>query len=251
LGFKNSSFFCCSDPELWLRSNAIGSNAPIFLAGLWWNWWARNIVCVGNESIHSFKVVAEVNKLAALIVSCFPARVVTDTRRRWISWHPCKTDCVVLNVDGSCLGDPGRAGFGGLFRYGDGEWISGFSGYLGIANNTFAELMALYHGLKIAREAGNNRLFCYSDSKTVLDLLSTDMNSFHCYAATIANIQDLLKLEWDVSVRHSLREGNFCADFLATLGSANEAKLSIWESPPSNMQNLLLSDALRVPYPRA
>ncbi|GAU39885.1 hypothetical protein TSUD_69330 [Trifolium subterraneum] len=139
--------------------------------------------------------LAEVSKLVALIVSCFPARVRTDTPRRWISWHSCKTDCVVLNVDGSCLGDPGRAGFGGLFRKGDGEWIRGFSGYLGVTNITLAELMAVYHGLKIAREAGYNRLFCYSDSKTVLDLLSKERNSFHCYAAIIANIQDLLVLE--------------------------------------------------------
>ncbi|GAU33259.1 hypothetical protein TSUD_333820 [Trifolium subterraneum] len=245
LGFQNSSFFSCSDLELWLRNNSIGLNAPTFLAGLWWNWRARNICCVGNASIHSFKVVAEVSKLVALIVSCFPAWVRTDTPR------VCKTDCVVLNVDGSCLGDPGRAGFGGLFRKGDGEWIRGSSGYLGVTNITLAELMAVYHGLKIAREAGYNRLFCYSDSKTVLDLLSKERNSFHCYAAIIANIQDLLVLEWDVSLKHSVREGNFCADFLAKLGSANDEKFSIWESPPPDMQDLLLSDALRVPYPRA
>ncbi|MCI22455.1 ribonuclease H protein, partial [Trifolium medium] len=95
-------------------------------------------------------------------------------------------------------GDPERANFGGLIRHGDGKWIIGFSGYLGIANNTFPELMALYHGLKIAREAGNS-----------------------------------------------------CADFLAKLGSANDAKLSIWESPPLNIHDILLSDALRVPYARA
>ncbi|MCH79848.1 hypothetical protein A2U01_0000607 [Trifolium medium] len=83
-------------------------------------------------------------------------------------------------------------------------------GYLDIANNTLAELMALYHGLKIA---------------------SKERNSFHYYAATIANIQDLLKLEWDVS--------------------SNEAKFCIWESPPLDMQDLLLSNAMRVPYPKA
>ncbi|MCI23251.1 hypothetical protein A2U01_0044429, partial [Trifolium medium] len=34
-------------------------------------------------------------------------------------------------------------------------------------------------------------------------------------------------------------------------GSANDAKLSIWESPPLNIHDLLLSDTPRVPYPRA
>ncbi|MCI04514.1 ribonuclease H protein, partial [Trifolium medium] len=73
----------------------------------------------------------------------------------------------------------------------NGIWISGFSGYLDIANNTFVELMTLYYGIKIAREASYNRLFCYSDSKTVLNLISKDRNLFNCYATTIANIQDM------------------------------------------------------------
>ncbi|PNX61434.1 ribonuclease H, partial [Trifolium pratense] len=78
---------------------------------------------------------------------------------------------MVLNVDGSYLGSPGRAGFGGLIRKGSGECIIGFSGFLGIANVILAELMALYHGLKIARASGYNHRFCYPDSQTVLDLV--------------------------------------------------------------------------------
>ncbi|MCI38156.1 hypothetical protein A2U01_0059384, partial [Trifolium medium] len=35
------------------------------------------------------------------------------------------------------------------------------------------------------------------------------------YAAVITNIQDMLKLNWDVTLSDSLREGNFSADFLA------------------------------------
>jgi ribonuclease HI len=102
---------------------------------------------------------------------------------------------MVLNVDGSCLGNPGRAGFDGLIRNGYGVWIVGFSGFLGIANNTLAELMVLYHELKIARAHGYCRFVCYSDSKTVLDLVTKGYNNYHCYAAIIVNIQDLLKLD--------------------------------------------------------
>jgi hypothetical protein len=36
----------------------------------------------------------------------------------------------------------------GLFRRGDGSWIIGFSGFLEIMNNTFVELMMIYHGLR-------------------------------------------------------------------------------------------------------
>jgi len=43
-------------------------------------------------------------------------------------------------VDESCLGD-GRAGAGGLIRRGDGSWVTGFNDFIGIGNNTYAELL--------------------------------------------------------------------------------------------------------------
>ncbi|PNX59771.1 ribonuclease H [Trifolium pratense] len=111
--------------------------------------------------------------------------------------------------------------------------------------------MALFQGLKIARTSGYNRIFCYFDAQTVLDLVTKGYSNFHCYAAVIANIQDLLKLDWEVSLLHTLREGNACTDFLTKLGSKNDTKLSIWDSPLEDMKDLLLSNALRVAYPRA
>jgi hypothetical protein len=72
-----------------------------------------------------------------------------------------------------------------------------------------------------------------------------------CYAAVIASIKDLLQLDWEVRISHSLREGNYSADFLAKLGSANDDKLTFWESPPAEMESILQADALRVPHPRA
>jgi ribonuclease HI len=58
----------------------------------------------------------------------------------------------VLNVDDSCLGDPRRVG---LVVYIDMEMVNRLVVSVAIwVNNTFLELMVLYHGLKISREAG-------------------------------------------------------------------------------------------------
>jgi hypothetical protein len=64
------------------------------------------------------------------------------------------------------------ADFGGLIRNGGGEWIIDFSAFLGISNHTLDELMALYHGIKIARASDYHGFFCYFDSKTMLDLVT-------------------------------------------------------------------------------
>jgi ribonuclease HI len=62
----------------------------------------------------------------------------------------------VINVDVSYLSDVGRAGFGGLFRTGEGLLINGYSGFLCESSNTntHAELAAILHGLKIFRGLG-------------------------------------------------------------------------------------------------
>ncbi|MCI45398.1 ribonuclease H, partial [Trifolium medium] len=73
----------------------------------------------------------------------------------------------------------------------------------------------------------------------------------HCYTAVITNIQDMLKLNWDVTLSHSLWKGNFNVDFLAKLGSANNIKIKIWEFPPEALKSILFSYALRVLHPKA
>jgi len=72
-------------------------------------------------------------------------------------------------VDESCLGDC-KAGVGGLINRGNGSWVTGFIGFLDIENNTYAELMTLFFGLRLANNMDCNQVCCYSDSKTILSL---------------------------------------------------------------------------------
>ncbi|KAJ1405402.1 ribonuclease H [Sesbania bispinosa] len=53
---------------------------------------------------------------------------------RWVSWIAPREGVVAINSDGSALGCPGRAGFGGLIRNHIGEWIMGYYGSNGSSN---------------------------------------------------------------------------------------------------------------------
>lgn len=55
-----------------------------------------------------------------------------QTPPRTIAWQRPKATSVVLNVDGSALTNPGKAGFGGLVRNSDGEFVFGFYGSAGL-----------------------------------------------------------------------------------------------------------------------
>lgn len=73
---------------------------------------------------------------------------------------------MILNVDGSSLGNHGVSGFGGLIRNSNGAWIQGFAENIGFSNILHAELLGVYYGLVMAWEVGCSELWCYFDSKT-------------------------------------------------------------------------------------
>jgi ribonuclease HI len=82
---------------------------------------------------------------------------------------------MILNVDESSS-NPGISGFGGLIRNSDGAWMHGFAGNIEFSNILHVELLAMYHGLTLAWELDIKDLWCYSDSKTVIKLLSDHVN---------------------------------------------------------------------------
>ncbi|GAU31243.1 hypothetical protein TSUD_149290 [Trifolium subterraneum] len=150
---------------------------------------------------------------------------------------------MILNVDGSSIGNPGISGFGGLIRNSDGAWVHGFVGNIGHSNILHAELLAIYHGLVLAWELDIKDLCCYSDSKTAIKLLSDHVNEWHQYAAIIYNIKNFLSRNWRVRLVHTLREGNNCTYFLAKFGARNPEAYSSIVVPLNGMSLLLLADA--------
>jgi hypothetical protein len=67
-----------------------------------------------------------------------------------VRWNSLGGTSMILNVDGSSIGNPGVFGFGRLIRNSNGAWVHGFYGNLGVSNILHAELMAIYKGLLLA-----------------------------------------------------------------------------------------------------
>jgi hypothetical protein len=86
-------------------------------------------------------------------------------------------------------------------------------------------------------------LWCYSNSKNAIKLITERVDDWHHYAAILNNINDFLNRDWHVSLLHTLWEGNTCADFLAKHGAiSNEAYSSI-ANLPDGLNLSLLADA--------
>jgi ribonuclease HI len=160
-----------------------------------------------------------------------------------VQWNAIGGTGMILNVDGSSIGNPGISGYGGLLRTADGAWVHGFFGNLGVTNILHAELMAIYKGLLLAWDMNIKELWCYSDSKNAIKLITEPVDVWHHYAAIISNIKDILNRDWQVLLHHTFREGNACADFLAKLGATGSEVFSSISNPPAGLHLPLLADA--------
>jgi ribonuclease HI len=161
----------------------------------------------------------------------------------YVRWNNNNFNCTILNVDGSCIGSPTWAGFGGLIRNSAGFYLSGFLGFLPSSSDILqAELTAIYHDITLAIDMGISNMAVYSDSLLSINLITGISSKFHIHAVLIQDIRDKLSLG-NFSLHHTLREGNQSADYLAKLDAISDVAILIHQSPPDDLRPLLKSDA--------
>lgn len=126
---------------------------------------------------------------------------------------------------------PGSVGIGGLIYDYAGVWLCGFMGSLGECTSLEAELRAILAGLQMAWSKSIPRIQIESDSQLAINLICGDDDD-HPLAAIIHDCQSLMTRDWNCSIRHTLREGNSCADFLAERGEDQSECIMQLEHPP-------------------
>jgi len=250
IGFTGTDFYAAATAYDWINFGISASRSPIFLAGLWWVWRHRNLMCLNNENWPLFRICNNILSSADAISSAFQNDDRSASSDRYVKWNSRDHQAPVLNVDGSCIGTPKRTGYSGVLRNSVGYYISGFSGF--IPNTTdilLAELTAIHQGLILVIDMDMNDLVCYSDSLQAINLVMNEIPRYHTYAVLIQNIKDLLASQ-NISLHHTLREGNHCADFLAKYGASTDEEFVIHQTPPADLLPLLQADALGTSFVR-
>jgi hypothetical protein len=83
-------------------------------------------------------------------------------------------------------------------------------------------------------------LWCYSNCKIVIKLITNPISAWHHYAAIIHNIKDLLVRDWGVKVVHTL----VCTDYLIKFGFHNLEPFAPIAISLTGMSLLLLADVV-------
>ncbi|KAF5443062.1 hypothetical protein F2P56_035654 [Juglans regia] len=171
--------------------------------------WLRNI---SSLLIQRWEISStDTNILRALEV---PFSNILRRLSRLISWKKPTIGWVKLNVDGSCRGNPGNCGGGGLIRDSLGNFKAAFSSHFVHGTNNEGELRALIEGVGVCKEMGFTNITLECDSSLVVNWLKCQRCSmwylWDYWDELLDNLQGL-----QFTIEHQFQEGNYPTDALA------------------------------------
>ena len=103
-------------------------------------WFQQNRVVFNNHNTCNSLKIETLTKATEFAYLGLNERVKQSIIPIQVRWLPPPNDWVMLNIDGSSMGNPGRAGGGGIIRNSHGEWVSGYAKAIGYTTSVTAEL---------------------------------------------------------------------------------------------------------------
>ncbi|KAL4369386.1 hypothetical protein GQ457_05G024870 [Hibiscus cannabinus] len=195
-----NTFFSASVKD-WLRQNLCSNimfcnSLPwklVFTSILWQSWKNRNDVVFAEVTATVEQVISRSVLWANYYNDSLPIYVqVINPASTSTPWKKPESGWLCLNVDGVVSLTTGKAMIGGLLRDNAGNFLFGFSKFIGCANSLHAELWSLHVGLQLAWDYEIEFLQVQTDCKHVIQLLhGSHVES--CPISLVRNIRQLWK----------------------------------------------------------
>ncbi|CAI0376683.1 unnamed protein product [Linum tenue] len=166
-----------------------------------------------------------------------------------IGWEPPEPGWCCANTDGSVILPIQSSTAGGIIRDEAGRFREAFSMNLGGGSITHAELMGVLQGLKCAWNLGIRKLELRTDSRTALALVTTAAPR-HPHYRSVIQICRMLERDWEVRLKHTFREGNVVANFLAATEHHRPLGTHLIGSPCPELCHWLMYDLVGSQTPR-
>ncbi|WMV59346.1 hypothetical protein MTR67_052731 [Solanum verrucosum] len=161
-----------------------------------------------------------------------------------VPWHRPPEGTIKLNVDGSFKQNTTNGGTGGILRDHLGNWIAGFSCKVKEVNAHHAEILALLHGLSLAKRLNINRFHMETDSQVLINNIKSNTR---IYSHNYDDCRSLLNQLEVTSMEHIMREAKSVADLLAIYRrKSKDPRLGqplVFEASPSFIASSLERDA--------
>lgn len=123
LKLDSHTLFYTTNVYDWLVSNLNNDNGIMFATGCQMLWKAQNAKIFQDNSWHIWRIISQIQILHQYI-NCSNRRAITYKQQREVLWKRPPPTAIKINTNGSSLGNPGKVGYGGLFRDHLRNWIS-------------------------------------------------------------------------------------------------------------------------------
>ncbi|XP_019163505.1 PREDICTED: uncharacterized protein LOC109159849 [Ipomoea nil] len=218
---------------------------------LWNIWKARNNVTFNNQITPSPVIIKRACSEASEASQSLASRKgPLPASQIWVHWSPPQSGFIKLNSDGARKALSGLASAGGILRDQQGNWLAGFITKIGVTNSFIAELWGIREGLRLAKNRGYDKLIAETDSLSTTQVLHNSSGNTPEADTLIADCKTLMQSFLVFELKHVLREGNQCADYLANLGQGASWGTTILDQPPDDIKPLLVRDANSVTFSR-
>lgn len=157
---------------------------------------------------------------------------------------------IKLNCDGAVKSYPETAACGGVLRNHNGSFLCGFAVKLGNCTVPQAELWAIIHGLRLAKEKGFSNIQIEFDSLTAINFINGGCLACHLCRPLVNEINKLLHDVDRAQVSHVIREANQVADRLANHGLSLEMTCKVFDVISDFLIPSLMGNVCNTWYPR-
>ncbi|XP_061993498.1 uncharacterized protein LOC133711384 [Rosa rugosa] len=151
-----------------------------------------------------------------------------------VLWKAPPTHWVKVNTDGS-FHDAEHAGFGGIFRSDEADFLGAFCNKAQVTSAIETEILAVIEALQVAKSKGWDFLWLETDSLLIVHYFKHHEAVPWRYRVRWLNCIHLAK-QMHVHVSHIFREGNCVADKLANHGALHGGPFW-WSSLPQFLHN--------------
>ncbi|XP_042005828.1 uncharacterized protein LOC121754533 [Salvia splendens] len=163
-----------------------------------------------------------------------------------VKWHPPERTWIKLNTDGAFSEATNMGGGGGLVRDHNGKLLVAFATPLAAHSALEAELMAIHHGLEVAK-GFNLPIWVEADAEQAIKLLNGSAWGPAQVRRVMARLHGF-KRRHTVRATFIPREGNKAADLLAKMGAEQDhfQQMSS-QNVPATIRAIIRMDEMGVP----